>query len=322
MKTLHILFAIAALFLMPNVQAKKGDNGNLRLLYWNVQNGMWDGQTDDYQRFTSWVQAQKPDICVWCEAQKLYVTGTAKYEVESEEECIARWKRLAERYGHKYVYLSAHRDNYPQIYTSNIPLEVEKLIVGNKDTVVCHGASWYKARIGKKTLNLVSLHTWPMPYAFNIPTAEREQSKKEHGGDKYRQIEMKYICQETILTRKKARKEYWAMMGDFNAVSRVDNTLYGYPEDATAFLVHDYIMEETPYKDLLKEFYPDSVISTTGGSKRIDFIYTTPALLKKATHATIVRDGYPVPVRNAEKISNFWHPSDHSPIIADFKGLF
>ena len=30
---------------------------------------MWDGQTDDYRRFTSWVDSLKPDVCVWCEAQ-------------------------------------------------------------------------------------------------------------------------------------------------------------------------------------------------------------------------------------------------------------
>lgn len=319
MKYLHFFFSVLAISLSLSVQGARKDEGNLRLMYWNVQNGMWDGQTDDYQRFTQWVSEQAPDICVWCEAQKLYVTGTAKYDVESKEECIARWRRLAERYGHKYVYLSAHRDNYPQLYTSNIPLEAEKLIVGNKDTVVCHGASWFKAQIGKKTLNLVTLHTWPMGYGFNVPSAEREQSKKENGGDKYREIEMKYICQETVLTHKKAKKEYWAMMGDFNAVSRDDNEEYNYPDDSKAFLVHDYIREHTPYKDIIKVFYPDSVISTTGGKKRIDFIYATPALLKKATHATIVRDGYPAPVRNPQKISNFWHPSDHSPIIVDFK---
>lgn len=320
MRKRNLLLALAAMLLVSVAMAGgKKDDGCLRLMYWNVQNGMWDGQTDDYQRFTSWVAAQEPDICVWCEAQKLYVTGTAKYEVETEEECIARWKRLAARYGHKYVYLSAHRDNYPQLYTSNIPLEEEKLIVGNPDTVVCHGASWFKAVIGKKVLNLVSLHTWPMAYAFKIPTAEREQSKKEHGGDKYRAIEMKYICQETVLTHKKAKKEYWAMMGDFNAVSRVDNELYKLPEDSPAFLVHDYIKETTPYKDVIKEFYPDSVISTTGGDRRIDFIYATPPLLKKTKRATIVRDGYPAPVRNAQRISNFWHPSDHSPVVMDFK---
>ncbi|MBQ2044666.1 MAG: endonuclease, partial [Bacteroidaceae bacterium] len=77
MRTLQILFFIIAVSLSLSSQGKKENEGNFRLLYWNIQNGMWDGQTDDYQRFTSCVEGQKPDICVWCEAQKLYVTGTA-----------------------------------------------------------------------------------------------------------------------------------------------------------------------------------------------------------------------------------------------------
>ena len=112
------------LFLVGAVtgHARKEDDGTLSLLYWNIQNGMWDGQTDDYKRFTDWVSAQKPDICVWCEAQKLYVTSSDKSERETEEECLARWRRLAERYGHGYVYLSAHPDNYPQLITSRYPM--------------------------------------------------------------------------------------------------------------------------------------------------------------------------------------------------------
>ena len=104
------LFLLLALMGTHDGMARRTEQ-ELTLLYWNIQNGMWDGQTDDYQRFTSWVKAQDPDICVWCEAQKLYVTGTAKPEVETEAACLERWKRLAERYGHAYVYLSAHPDN-------------------------------------------------------------------------------------------------------------------------------------------------------------------------------------------------------------------
>ena len=48
---------------------------------------------------------------------------------------------------------------------------------------------------------------------------------------------------------------------------------------------------------------------------RIDFIYVTPALRKKIRHAAILRDDYTSPVRNPQKISNFWHPSDHLPIV-------
>lgn len=314
-KTLLLMAFLAVCATLP-----AGAKGNgVRLLYWNVQNGMWDGQTDDYQRFTTWVAAQKPDICVWCEAQKLYVTNTSKSERETEQECLDRWKRLAARYGHQYIYLSAHPDNYPQLLTSRYPMESEKLIEGNADTIVCHGASWYKVRLGKKLVNLVTLHTWPQGYGFKVPAEKREESRARNEGDLFRRVEMEYICKETILFHPNAQKELWAMMGDFNSRSRTDNSLYQYPENSTKFLVHDYIRKETPYVDIIKEMYPDSVVSSTGGGARIDFMYLTPALRKKVKHATIAVDDYTRPVRNPQNISNFWHPSDHLPIIVDFK---
>ena len=299
--------------------AKKESDETLNLLYWNIQNGMWDGQADDYQRFTDWVSEQHPDICVWCEAQKLYVVGSDKSEKETEEECIARWRRLAARYRHQYVYLSAHPDNYPQLVTSRFPMDAEKLIKGNSDTIVCHGASWYKLRIGKKkTFNLVTLHTWPMGYGYRVPADKRKESQANGEGDVFRRTEMEYLCKNTVLTHPKAKKELWAMMGDFNSISRVDNDAYQLPENSTKFMVHDYIREETPYIDLIKDFYPQQFISSTGGKSRIDFIYITPALRKKVKYAAILKDDYTLPVRNPQKISNFWHPSDHLPILMTF----
>ena len=297
---------------------KEIKGNNVRLLYWNIQNGMWDGQQDDYRRFTSWVAEQQPDICVWCEAQKLYKTGTAESEKETEQECLDRWKRLAARYGHEYIYLSAHPDNFPQLITSKFPMENEKLISGNSDTIVCHGASWYKVQIGKKRLNLVTLHTWPMGYGFKVPKEKQNESRANNEGDKFRRAEMEYICKQTILSHPNAKKELWAMMGDFNSVSRVDNNKYQLPEDSPKFLVHDFIREATPYEDIIKTLYPDSVVSSTGGGSRIDFMYLTPPLRKCVKKAGIANDSYTKPVRNPQKISNFWHPSDHLPIIVDF----
>ena len=171
----------------------------------------------------------------------------------------------------------------------------------------------------KKTLNLVTLHTWPMGFGFRVPTAKRKESQAKGEGDIFRRTEMEYLCKNTVLTHPNAKKELWAMMGDFNSVSRVDNETYQYPENSTKFLVHDYIRTETPYIDLIKDLYPQQFISSTGGKTRIDFIYVTPALRKNVIHATILRDDYTSPVRNPQKISNFWHPSDHLPIIMTFK---
>jgi len=291
----------------------------MRLLYWNIQNGMWDGQTDDYQRFTDWVGKQKPDICVWCEAQKNYKTNSSDRERETEAECMNRWKRLAKRYGHKYVYLSAHPDNFPQLLTSKYPIKMQKKITGNKDTIVAHGASWSQMKVGKHKFNIVTLHTWPQDYGYNVPTDQREISARKHEGDIFRSVEMEYICKETVLQHKNSKDELWMMMGDFNAVSRVDNDTYKLEDNSTRFLTHDYILKHTPYKDAFKESHPSGFTTSTGGMSRIDFVYMTPALYNLVKDINIVTDDYTKPVRNPQKISNFWHPSDHRPVIVNFR---
>ena len=33
----------------------KNPKNNMRLLYWNIQNGMWSGQGDNYDKFVEWM---------------------------------------------------------------------------------------------------------------------------------------------------------------------------------------------------------------------------------------------------------------------------
>lgn len=293
---------------------------NLRVLYWNIQNGMWDGQTDNYNRFANWVAAQNPDICVWCESVSLYYSNTADPLPQEERFLPDGWKELASRYGHQYVYLGGHRDDYPQVITSRYPIENVSRIIGNgADSVVTHGAGWAKVNVFGKTLNIVTLHTWPQKYAFRVPVEEREANKLIDGGHKYRRMEIEYICKETVGKSADAGEEYWMMMGDFNAKSRVDNWFYKFREDTAAFLVHDYISANTPYIDVIKEKYPNEFITTTGGKNRIDFFYCTAPLYEKISVAEVISDEYTTPVRNPQKISNFWHPSDHRPILVEFE---
>ncbi|MBQ4286933.1 MAG: endonuclease, partial [Bacteroidales bacterium] len=58
--TVRYFAFIAAALVLAGGCAKSGkttDKDNLRLVYWNIQNGMWDGQDDDFARFTAWVEA-------------------------------------------------------------------------------------------------------------------------------------------------------------------------------------------------------------------------------------------------------------------------
>lgn len=289
----------------------------LRLLYWNIQNGMWSGQGDNYDAFVRWVNQQAPDICVWCEAQTIYTTGTADPMEPAERYLVDHWPDLAKRYGHSYWYLGGHRDNYPQVITSKYPIEnVARIVGAEPDSVVTHGAGWARIAIGKDTLNLVSLHTWPQAYAFRAE--DQEASKEAHGGDKYRRMEMEYIVRHTYGSLPDAEGKHWLMMGDFNSRSRVDNATYRYPEDDTRFLVHDYIQASTSYVDIIAQKYPGQFKTTTGGEARIDFVYCTPALYESIVEADVITDDYTRPVRDPRKLSNFWHPSDHRPILVTF----
>ena len=96
MKRLFICF-LTVLLLVPigSLHAKKKPENKLRLLYWNIQNGMWDGQRDNYDRFVDWVKTQDPDICVWCEGGSYLLTESTKTSPKNERYFPAGWPEVA-----------------------------------------------------------------------------------------------------------------------------------------------------------------------------------------------------------------------------------
>ena len=288
-----ILTLCSALIICLSAWSRSGEKP-LRLLYWNIQNGMWSGQEDNYDAFVGWVKEKKPDICVWCEAQSIYYTGTDRRLPAEERYLVDNWKSLARRYGHKYVYVGAHRDSYPQVITSRYPIENVSRITGSEpDSIVVHGASWARIKVRGKSLEIVTLHTCPLAYDFRLKKAskaEQEADAARGGGDLYRRMELETICSSTILTDPEASSHYWMMMGDFNSVSRLDNCFYGYPDDDKRFIVHDYILNNTPYRDIVRELHPRSFLASAQSCQRIDFVYVTEALGAKVKEARIAED--------------------------------
>ncbi|MDL2265917.1 endonuclease [Parabacteroides sp. OttesenSCG-928-G07] len=291
---------------------------NLRVLFWNIQNGMWSGQDDNYDAFVEWVSEQQPDICIWCEAQSIYLSGTADAMPREDRYLVDNWDELAARYGHTYCYVGGHRDNYPQVITSKYPIEnIARITDAEPDSIVSHGAGWARVNVNGQALNLVSLHLWPLRYTYGA--TDREASIAENGGDRYRRMEMEYICNQTIKSVSGAEEQMWFMAGDFNARSRRDNWFYKYPEDDTRLLVHDYIQQNTPYIDIIADKYPNEFKTTTYGESRIDFVYCTRPLYDRIVQAEVLLDEYTTPVRDPKGLSNFWNPSDHLPILVEFK---
>ena len=308
----------ACLFPITSCKQQKTDRDiPLKLLYWNIQNGMWDGQGDNYDRFVDFVKAQDPDICVWCEAESIYKTGSDCEMPVKDRYLVNGWGSLAKRYGHDYWGIGGHRDSYPQVITSKYPISYVKKIIGAEpDSVVTHGAGWAQIKIGSANLNIVTLHTWPLAHAFGAADIEASAAARE--GDHYRTKEMKYICEHTIGTDRQASQNLWVMLGDFNSISVKDIDHYKYDRSDSRFLVHDYILGNTPYLDVIKEMHPSEFKPTGSRNTRIDFVYCTKAFYDKVVSADIIKDSYTTQVRDPEKLSNFWHPSDHLPIVIEF----
>lgn len=316
MKGKSLTFIFSVLVLLLAVPASGRD---LKVLYWNIQNGMWADQENNYDNFVEYVKSQDPDICVWCEAESRYRTGTNVKMTEYDEFYLPwNWDFLARRYGHQYVLVCGKRDTFPQVITSKYPVRIVKRVNGNgDDIVVVHGAGWAQVEVGGKEINIVTLHTWPQRYAYQAEN-QAESSKKQEG-DVFRAKEMKYICDQTIGTVPDAASQYWMMLGDFNAVSRVDNSIYGFAEDNKAFLVHDYVCGNTPYIDIVDRMHPGDFQKSTFSGKRIDFIYMTEPLFRKVRSAEIIHDGYPESCRDPRGVTKFCYPSDHYPIIVNIK---
>ena len=180
MKRLFICF-LTVLLLVPigSLHAKKKPENKLRLLYWNIQNGMWDGQRDNYDRFVDWVKTQDPDICVWCEGGSYLLTESTKTSPKNERYFPAGWPEVAKRYGHDHVFVGGIRDPFPQVITSKYPIESMIQSTGNgADTLVYHGYGHARVKVQEKVINLVTLHLYPFSY-IEKESAERVRIRQE-----------------------------------------------------------------------------------------------------------------------------------------------
>lgn len=310
-------------FLLLSLSCLAGGKGKeLKLLYWNIQNGMWSDQGHGYDNFVAFVKEIDPDICVWCEAESRYVTDTcAKMKVPEDQYLPWNWDILAARYGHAHTLICGKRDTFPQVITSKYPLEIVRRITGNgDDIIVVHGAGWARVDLGKAgEINIVTLHTWPQRYAYRAEDQKADAAAQ--GGDVFRAREIQYICEQSIATVPGAEKQYWLMTGDFNAISSVDNYHYGKDPADKAFGVHDYIRNNTPYIDVIEKQFPGEFKKSTVSGRRIDMMYLTPALYDKVVSATPLYEGFAACSRDprGKAIHNFCHPSDHFPLLLTLK---
>jgi endonuclease/exonuclease/phosphatase family metal-dependent hydrolase len=310
-------------------KSKSEKKETLRVLYWNIQNGMWAGQPDKYEKFVDWVKAQDPDICIFAEAAQIYYDGTNTQMPNEDRYLPAHWGELCSRWGHDYHVVTPRRPstasynfgftNYPQAVTSRYPIDSIYIVKGHKpDSVVVNYSGWYQVRVEgvKKPVNIVTVHLKNARYGYNVPIERRQESADNYEGEQHRVKEVTCILDHTVRKTKNPDKELWIMAGDFNSYSGKDNYAYRWTDVDKAFQTHDYMTLKSPFFDLVSECYPDTFMPTCG-NLRIDYMYVSKSVLKACTGVISQPDTYTK--REHSGVDKFYIPSDHYPIIAEFK---
>jgi len=308
---------------------KKPDHKKtLRVLYWNIQNGMWAGQPDNYQKFVDWIISKDPDICIFCEAAQIYYDGTHDHMPNEERYLPAHWGELCARWGHQYHYINPRRPststpfgltNYPCGVTSRFPIDSVKIVKGRKpDSVVVNYSGWYRIHVPgvEKPLNIVTVHLKHGKFGYGVPHDQRQASAERYEGELFRANELKVILDNTVRTTKNPDKELWIMAGDYNSYSRKDNWHYKWNNASPGFTAQDYMIFQSPFFDLVSECYPDDFLPSCG-HLRIDYMYVSRPVLNACEDVYAEPDSYTK--REHSGVSTFYIPSDHYPIIADFK---
>ena len=305
---------------------EKGTN-TLRVLMWNIQNGMWADQHNGYDNFVKWVKKYDPDVCIWCESETIYYDKTNSGRPAADRYLPDGWIFLCQRYGHTYAETGGNRDNFSQTVTSKYPITVLNKITGPSSKPVAHGAGHFTITVNGKKINIVTLHMWPQAYGYGVSSANQESSAAKLEGDYYREYEMDYIVNETVNHSNYKNEQLWLFGGDTNSRSRKDQWFYELPDKTppgpTKYLPHNVILDKTNLKDVIADYYPSNYfMSSTGGGSRIDILYASPAMFDRIKESATVIDSWSNTCSAHEFCANwttqkFCDPSDHRPVMID-----
>ena len=284
------LYAFVAVFIAAVVPAFA--RSPIKLIDYNIADGMWYDQFNHYDRFVSWVKGQDPDILAICE-------GATHWDKDGDEtpRTFPRYlpdslSALAARWGHPYVAVGPYQDNYPVAFTSKYPIEVVERVSGPN---VSHGALYVKIR----GVNYIVLHLWPLGFA------KGDENKVAGGGNVFRTQEVNYIMDQTIRNPKYAKEKRWVIMGDFNSLSVVDSAAYSGKEPY--YGTQDAVRSVFPC-DVMASKHPGKFCSSmVKGTKRLDYVYCSKKMSRRLISAEVLKDAFTDVA------------SDHRPILVVFR---
>lgn len=297
----------------------------LRVLLFNIQNGMWADQGNNFENFVAFVNKYDPDVCIFCEAQSLWKTGSAEYASAASYQLFTgrtgrgstassleneQWKALAARFGHGYHAVSAYHDDYPQVITSKYPVTTKNRMNSGTDskgrnTNITHGAGHYQVTVGGKTINFVSMHMWPFKYGPGVWNASEEkqaESAAKLEGYDFAQREVEAILNATVM--RSDCGDDWLLMGDTNSVSPVDGDYYDevsytrWDQEGYKWVLPHVTFRSgdfgRPLYDMLREgdgsYYtgPGRFMPSTSSAARMDIMYGSESMRRRVSGMSLI----------------------------------
>lgn len=314
----------------------------LRIMTYNVQNGIWGDEQNNYDNFVKWMQEQDPDICIFCESQTIYKTQThEKCDVTERYLPYGKghnwergtepylepegWIELGTRWGHTYAKIGAHIDNHPVTVTSKYPVTLVQKLGDKNPHEIWHGGIHAQVEVNGERINIVGYHTWP----FSMSREARGKGKQveqestwANGGHDYRTYETEYFIQNTVNNPKFAEEKFWIITGDTNCRSSLDDYYYEYGPESPRYGSNNYVLKHSGCHDLTKVYNSpdkrDVMMSSTQKFARIDIMYGSDEMCKRMIRAEIPKDYFTSAPYNKE-MRFYDKSSDHLPVIVDFK---
>ena len=318
---------------VTKIKDQSGDM--LKVLSYNIQNGMWADQGNNYDNFVAFVKKHAPDICLWQEARTIYKTGTSTGFTTGTADKLTlafsnflidgnhdlQWGHVAKRYNHPNWDYGAYQDNFPVVITttSAYPINLVQTLGArskgtNKETAVAevsHGGLHAKV----DGVNYINLHLWPQQYGRNVAEADREASAANNEGHAYRKGELEYMFGKTVWNDKYSSETNWVMAGDFNSRSRLDETYYQYGLSSPLYWAQDVILDRTKFRDIMHVVFGGTC---PFGTSRIDYVFASPEMMKRVVRIRFIDKEDEFTTREKPEGWPFHKYSDHRPIIVEF----
>lgn len=279
------------LMLLILITQVNGQQAGLRIMTYNIYEGMKMDTATGKPVFAAWIKKMDPDILALQEC-----TGFTQASLE----------KLAEQYGHRYAVLLIEGEKFPVAITSKYPILNVQKVSDNMDR------GFISATI--KGCHVISLHLTPFDYRKRAQEVDLLLAHINALANKKNRIVMGDF--NTLSPADSAHYSDGRMVGNYQAYEKKYPPILKLVDGKIDYSVIQKVLN-AGLVDALKLISPGFVKTVhpkrfepktgTDVSSRIDFIFVSKDLVKKIGNVKVLTDDF---------TDNY---SDHYPVLMELK---